>query len=64
MIAIFYNGVIMKKVLSAIAMFVFTSLFGIFLAFMLLEWMAGCGETYVDSKGVRHANECVFLGQK
>lgn len=54
----------MKKVLSAIAMFVFTSLFGIFLAFMLLEWMAGCGETYVDSKGVRHANECLFLGNK
>lgn len=54
----------MKKVLSAIAMFVFTSLFGIFLAFMLLEWLAGCGETYVDSKGVRHANECVFLRNK
>lgn len=51
----------MKKVLSAIAMFVFTGLFGIFLAVMLLEWMAGCGETYVDSKGVRHANECLFL---
>ena len=55
------NEVIMKKVLSAIAMFVFTGLFGIFLAVMLLEWMAGCGETYVDSKGVRHANECLFL---
>lgn len=54
----------MKKVLSAIAMFVFTSLFAIFLAFMLLEWLSGCGESYIDSKGVHHANKCMFLGQK
>lgn len=33
------------------------------LAFVVLlaEWMAGCGETYVDSNRVRHANECIFL---
>jgi len=28
---------------------------------VLVEWASGCGETFVDSKGVRHANECVFL---
>lgn len=32
-----------------------------FFVMMLLEWAAGCGETYVDSKGVRHQNECIFL---
>jgi hypothetical protein len=30
-------------------------------AVLLVEWASGCGETYVDSKGKRHANECVFL---
>jgi len=53
----------MKKILASIAMFLFTGLLGVFFAFMLLEWAAGCGETYVDSKGVRHANECIFLSK-
>jgi len=35
--------------------------FGTALAFLMVEWFAGCGETYIDSKGVRHANECLFL---
>ena len=29
-------------------------------AFVLVEWASGCGESYVDSKGVTHANECVW----
>lgn len=32
-----------------------------FFAVMLVEWAAGCGESYVDSKGNRHQNECVFF---
>lgn len=43
--------------MTAIATILFTAL----LAVVVIEWMAGCGETYIDSKGVRHANECVFL---
>lgn len=31
------------------------------MAVVLLEWMVGCGETYVDSKGQRHVNECLFI---
>lgn len=27
----------------------------------LLEFMAGCGETYVDSKGERHAYGCLLI---
>jgi hypothetical protein len=32
-----------------------------FFAALLVEWAAGCGESYVDSKGDRHQNECVFF---
>lgn len=30
-------------------------------ALFLVEYMAGCGETYIDSKGKTHNNECVFI---
>lgn len=33
-------------------------------ALLLVEWASGCGETYIDSKGVRHANECIFINRK
>lgn len=33
---------------------------GLIGAFLVLEWFSGCGETYIDAKGVRHANECIF----
>ena len=31
------------------------------LALVMVEWVVGCGESYVDSAGVRHYNECVFV---
>lgn len=37
------------------------------LAFMALavvamvEFLGGCGETYIDAKGKRHANECLVI---
>lgn len=37
--------------------------FALLLAALLLEWMVGCGESYVDSKGVTHLNECVFINR-
>lgn len=37
--------------------------FAAMLAVLLIEWMAGCGETYVDANGVRHQYECVFIPQ-
>lgn len=36
-------------------------LFAVFLAVMLTEWLAGCGESYIDAKGVRHQYECVIF---
>ena len=39
-------------------------LLGALLALILIEWAAGCGETYIDAQGVEHQNECVFLELK
>ena len=33
-------------------------------AFALVEWAAGCGETYVDSNGRTHINKCVITSIK
>jgi hypothetical protein len=33
----------------------------VFFAVMFAEWAAGCGETYVDSKGRTHINECILV---
>lgn len=38
--------------------------FGVIGTFLVLEWFAGCGETYIDSKGVRHAHECFFVNMQ
>jgi hypothetical protein len=51
----------LPKVFTAIGTFIALAVFVGLLAAMILEWMVGCGETYVDSKGVRHRYECVFL---
>ena len=48
----------MKKILNL----ALASLIGIALALLLMEWMVGCGETYIDSKGDRHKYACLFLG--
>ena len=31
--------------------------------FMVIEWASGCGETYTDSKGVTHINECTWKSE-
>ena len=36
-------------------------LFAVFFAVIIIEWMAGCGESYVAYDGVRHMHECVFI---
>lgn len=53
------------KLLKALGLWLLQGIIGLvmmgFLVLMVMEWAAGCGETYVDSKGVRHQNECLFL---
>jgi len=51
----------MKRLLIKLLEALIVLLFSAFFAFMLIEWMAGCGETYIDANGVRHQYECVFL---
>lgn len=51
----------MKKLVdwavAAVTMVVFAAM----MAVVTIEWMAGCGESYVDANGQRHLNECVFI---
>jgi hypothetical protein len=48
----------MKRLLEFVLLCAFAGL----LAVITLEWFAGCGESYIDAKGVSHKNECLFLG--
>jgi hypothetical protein len=50
----------MKKLLNGLL----ALLIGTALAILLMEWMVGCGETYIDSKGVSHKYACMFLDLK
>jgi hypothetical protein len=38
-----------------------TTLFILLVFILLAEWLAGCGESYVDAYGVRHQNECIII---
>jgi len=40
---------------------VFAVLFAVGSAVFLIEWMAGCGETYIAADGKRYPYECVFI---
>ena len=48
----------LSRAVFAMTMAAALSLLG---AVLLIEWMAGCGESYVDANGVRHQYECVFI---
>ncbi len=56
-------GVKMKRLLTFFATAIATLLIAGLFAVLMIEWMAGCGETYIDAKGVRHQYECVFIPQ-
>lgn len=45
------------KFLSAIACIIFA----VFVAVLLVELAAGCGESYTDAFNRTHYNECVFI---
>jgi hypothetical protein len=53
----------MKRLLTLFATAIATLLIAGLFAVLMIEWMAGCGETYIDAKGVRHQYECVFIPQ-
>ena len=57
------NDPLWKRVARWLSYVISVTVIGVLMAVFLLEWMAGCGETYTDSKGVQHANECLFINR-
>lgn len=55
------NDPLWKRVVRWLATVAMVTAVAVLGAVVLIEWMAGCGETYIDAKGVRHANECIFI---
>jgi len=53
----------MKRATEVILTLLASATFALFGAVFLIEWMAGCGETYIDAKGERLQHECVFIGK-
>ena len=53
----------MRKLLNLFVTAIATLLIVGTFAVLLIEWMAGCGETYIDANGIRHQYECVFIPQ-
>lgn len=55
------------KFIKQIALWLFQGLIGLIFiigsAMFLVEYASGCGETYIDSKGVSHANQCMFINR-
>lgn len=46
-----------------VAILIFAAL-GVFMAGVLIEWLAGCGEHYIDANGSTHQYECIFIGDQ
>lgn len=57
------NDSLTKRIVRWVLTALMTVAFSLFLAVLFIEWMAGCGETYVDANGERHQYECVFIPQ-
>lgn len=55
------NDSLFKRVLRGIGAVLLMFLFSAFTTLLVVEWLVGCGETYVDAKGVRHPYECLFI---
>ena len=58
----------MKDLLKRFALWLLQGIIGaVFVlcgAVVLVEWMAGCGETYVDSNGHTHTHQCLIINFK
>ena len=47
-----------KDCLRILGELVVCAFVGVAMAFILLGWAYGCGESYVDAKGDTHVHEC------
>jgi hypothetical protein len=48
----------MKNSINAL----FFVLFMAFMAVVMVEWVSGCGQTYIDAQGVEHMAQCWMIG--
>ena len=53
-----------KKMWEVVGAVIGTVFIGGLMAVIFIEWMVGCGETYIAADGTRHAYECVFIGER
>jgi hypothetical protein len=51
----------LARIGKVLAFIVVVLVFGVLMPIFLIDWMAGCGETYTDAAGKVHAYECVFI---
>jgi hypothetical protein len=57
------NDPLWKRVVRRVLIVAGSLLCAAVLLVLLLEAAVGCGESYVDSKGVTHVNECLFINR-
>lgn len=55
------NDSLPKRILRGIGTVLLMFLFSAFTTLLVVEWLVGCGESYIDSKGVSHPYECLFI---
>ena len=53
----------MKPLIEALLTGLLVLIVGASFGILLLEWAAGCGESYIDAYGHRHAYECVIVNR-
>lgn len=49
----------MKKLLFVLMHIALASVFASVVCIVLLDWLGGCGESFVYADGTRHLGECV-----
>jgi hypothetical protein len=55
------NDTLLTRILRWLGYALAVLLFSAFTTIIVVEWMVGCGETYVDAFGVRHSYSCLLL---
>ena len=54
----------MKDLLKRFALWILQGIIGCVLvlgfAYLLVEWVSGCGEHYIDANGNTHINQCLL----
>ena len=53
-----------KKVWEVVGAVIGTVFIGGLMAVIFIEWMVGCGETWIQADGSRVVGECVFIGER